>query len=59
MDVQRNDEALFKVRGPIELKLTVETFPVTDERTTILSLQSGWNGLISGRAAARHLSEYE
>ena len=40
LSVESNDEALFKVQGPIELKLTVETFLVTNEDATIVSLQS-------------------
>ena len=59
MDVQSNDEALFKVRQPIELKIAVETFLVIDEDTTIVPLQSGRNGAISRRATTRYLSQCE
>ena len=54
-----SDEALFKVRGHIELKKAVETFLTTDEDTTIVSLQSGTSGVISRKATSRHLSQCE
>ena len=59
MNVQSSDEVLFKVRGPIELKLAVETFLITDEDTTMVSLQSERRGVISLRATTRHLSQCE
>ena len=59
MDVQSNDETLFKVRGSIELRLAVETFLITDEDITIVSLKSGRNGVISRRGTTRHLSHRE
>ena len=59
MDVQSNDQTLFKVRVTIELRLAVETFLITDKDTTIVSLQSGRNSVICRSATARHLERCE
>ena len=52
MSVQSNHEALFKERGPIELKLAVEALPKTDKDTGIVSLMSRKSGVISRSATA-------
>ena len=41
------------------MELAVETFLITDEDTTIVSMQSRENGVISRRATTRHLSHSE